>query len=231
MLSSGLSPLVRILSKCWKDHYVSGTRVHAALVLFSAWRATVDVRDETENWRWRPLEACVSEVVDLVATRLGWLIENACRYPSEDANGRFDGEDAQVLLAALSEAMKSTASTAKFSADPRTHRSPVLHSSAVKLRDSCVSLLTARQAVPLLPAAHLLAIASLEVVVRAQGLLHSQEAEHDRDQPRFVDGGLSSACAARVVLSLLRKKVEGRIASESGSIILGEGRPEVTFAH
>lgn len=234
VLLRGLSPLVRILGKCWKDHYISGECVQAALVLFSAWRATVDVRDATENWRWRPLEPSVDEVVNHVATRLGWLIENACisRSPSAKASTGIDGEDAQVLLAALSEAMKSTASTAQFSADPRTHRSPGVHSAAVKLRDRCVSLLTAPQRVCLPPAAHLLAIASLEIVVRAQALLQNQEVElPDRCQPRNVDGALSSSSAARVVFSLLQNKVEGRIASQSGSIGQGEGEPEATLAH
>lgn len=234
MLLSGLSPLVRILSKCWKDHYISGRRVRAALVLFSAWNATVDVRDEAESWRWEPLEACFDEVINHVASRLGWLIENLriTRSPSEKARSGVDGEDAQVLLAALSEAIKSTASTARFSAYPRTHRSPVAHSTAVKLRDRCVSLLTARQEACLPPAAHLLAIASLEIVVRAQGLLQSQEVElPDRHQSRHVGGALPSASAARVVLSLLQNKVEGRIASQSGSIGQGEEEPESTFAH
>lgn len=226
MLLSGLSPVVRVLGKCWKDHYIKGECVQAALVLFSAWRAAVDVRDATENWRWRPLDACVDEVVNHVATRLGWLIENAriTPSPSEKSSTGVDGEDAQVLLTALSEAIKSTASTAQFSTDPRTHRSPMIHSTAVKLRDICVSLLTTRQELCLPPAAHLLAIASLEIVVRAQGLLQNQEIElPDRDQLQNVDRALSSASAARVVLSLLQNTVEGRVASQSGSIGQGEG--------
>lgn len=239
MLANGIAPLVNALWSCWNNHYIGGRRVHTALVLFSAWSATVDVRDESERWRWAPLAVCVDSIVNLVGTRLGWLVERTGDTESLSRSGTdsrgVDGEDALVLLAALSEALKSTALTAHCSTLAR--QPPAIHTTAVKLRDRCVSLLTARRELPLPPAAHLLAIASLEIVVRAQGLLQSQEdglaqtTLPDRDQPCVVDGVLSSASAASVVLCLLRNKVEGRIASQSGSIGQGEGGSKATFAH
>lgn len=219
MLANGMAPLATALWSCWKNHYIGGRRVHNALVLFSAWSATVDVRDESERWRWAPLVVCVDSIVNLVGTRLGWLIEGA--------GDKVDGEDALVLLSALSEALKFTAYTAHCSTPPL--RSPAIHATAVTLRDRCVSLLAARRDFSLPPAAHLLTIASLEIVVGAEELLRSHEDElwhtaiPDREQGCVVHGVLSSASAASVVLSLLRNKVEGRIASQSGSIGQGEG--------
>ncbi|CAM9835777.1 unnamed protein product [Ectocarpus sp. 13 AM-2016] len=99
VLASGLSPLVRVLRKCWHEPYVSPETVEAALVVFGAWAAVSDdtgrdgEREAGEEdgggggsgggggrarggwWRWRPLEATVSEVVTLVAARLVSLME------------------------------------------------------------------------------------------------------------------------------------------------------------
>ncbi|CAM9393468.1 unnamed protein product [Ectocarpus sp. 6 AP-2014] len=262
ILAGGLSPLVRVLRKCWHEPYVSLETVEAALVVFGAWAA---VSDDTGRdyegeageedggggggggvgprggwWRWRPLEATVSDVVTLVAARLVSLMEEGqeeavtaftSSQRSCDASGGGDGgraadesatgRDAQVLLMALDAAAAAAAAPwglrgYHHQAPPRAAAGPAssfsLHPSVVALGGKCVSLLSAGGggSVRLPPTTHLLAIASLEVIVRARGGGGSGAGGGG-----LPAAGWDEARSKEVAVSLLLNKVEGRVTSSS----------------
>lgn len=257
ILAGGLSPLVRVLRKCWHEPYVSPETVEAALVVFGAWAAVSDdtgrdYEGETgeehggggggrgarvEWWRWSPLEATVSEVVTLVAVRLVSLMEEGqeeavtaftSSQRSCDASGGGDGgraadesatgRDAQILLMALDAAAAAAAASPwglrgyQHQARPPAAAGPASsfssHPSVVALGGKCVSLLSAGGGggVRLPPTTHLLAIASLEVIVRARG---------GGGGEGLPAAGWDEARCKEVAVSLLLNKVEGRVTSSS----------------
>ena len=297
ILAEGLSPLVQLLRKCWHEPYVAAESVRAGLVLFAAWAVVSNAEDErgqgrarrdgaAGSWRWRPLEAAVSEVVTLVTARLVSLMDAACtvaspRSHSDDygnggggggeggtaggdgGEGDTAGGDAQVLLAALDAAAAyspslpvgrarspGAAAAAADDDDDVDASAFLMHPGVETLGDRCVSLLAARAAggAPLPPTAHLLAIASLEIVVRPRSATRADGPEGA--VPEHVAGtgaavaATTTTTAARqqrrrrrlptewneqrckgVVLSLLLNRVEGRVSSKAGgSIAKGEGR-------
>ncbi|CAN0388651.1 unnamed protein product, partial [Ectocarpus sp. 8 AP-2014] len=252
ILASGLSPLVRVLRKCWHEPYVSPETVEAALVVFGAWAAVSDdTGREYEGepgeedgggggvgprggwWRWRPLEATVSEVVTLVAARLDEAVTAfTSSQRSCDASGGGDGgraadesatgRDAQVLLMALDAA--AAAAAAPWGLRGYHHQAPPpaaaglassfsSHPSVVALGGKCVSLLSAGGGggVRLPPTTHLLAIASLEVIVRARGGGGGGGAGGGG----LPAAGWDEARCKEVAVSLLLNKVEGRVTSSS----------------
>ncbi|CAM9905591.1 unnamed protein product, partial [Hapterophycus canaliculatus] len=188
------------------------------------------------RWRWRPLGAVASEVVTLVTARLGELIEVAAHAPIRscssngggggdggdggdgDGGGDATGRDAHVLLMALDAAAAAAAAADTFSSHP----------GVVALGDSCASLLSAaacRQrgeedegGAPcrLSPTAHLLAIASLEIIVRprAGAGAPQEDGKRSRSLPAAAREWGAQRCRD-VVLSLLQKKVEGRVVTSS----------------
>lgn len=227
MLANGLSPLVKILQQCWHEPYVPIKTVHAALVLFTAWATVSDVTEGTDRWRWKPLEGCIEEVVTLVTSRLVSLIAasgDSQSYPNDKGDIVVESGDAQVLLAALSAALKCSGSATRDATNSRTCRAPAFHPGVFTLRNTCVSFLAKCGEFRLPPTTHLLAIASLEVVVQAQAhtlnerVTWAETRMYDRDD---MDGNFPVSRAQEVVLSLLQNKVEGRITSQNGSI--GQG--------
>lgn len=227
VLADGLAPMVRVLQQCWHEPYVAAETVRAALILFSGWAAVCDVKEETGRWRWRPLECCVNEVVTLVTARLVSLIKAAAntRYPGCDGEV-IGGGDAQVLLSALSAAMDCAISPSRESAKSLTSLAILFHPGVISLRDQCVSLLTKCEKSPLPPTVHTLAIASLEIVVRAQEYLPKKATCTGTgicvgDEPECIGEKFCLSNPEKVVFSLLQHKVEGRIVSQNGSI--GEG--------
>lgn len=234
VLANGLSPLVKVLQQCWRNTYMATETVHAALILFSSWAAVCDGREEARGWRWSPLKACVDEVVTLVTARLGSLIEAAsnarCRNGSDSTV--VGGSDVRVLLNALS------AATSCVDSDPegeQANPTAAFHPGVVTLRAGCVSLLTKRRESPLPPATHLLTVACLEIIARAQSGMPTPSVSSaevgvvDCELPRPVSGCFPLTDAEQVVRSLLQTKVEGRIASRDGSI--GQGERWSTLLH
>lgn len=219
MLATGLVPLLKILRQCWHEPYVAAKTVQAALVLFSAWAVVSDAHEEVRGWRWKPLEGCVEEVVTFVTARLESSIEAASK-------GTFavEGGDAKILLGALSAAINCVDAAPLNTADGCEVRAPAFHAGAVALRDRCASLLTDGGQSPLPPTAHLLGIASLEIVVRAQGKMTSPKSGRNgnQDEPGCISRCFSLATAEAVVRSLLHNNVEGRVVSQDGSIGRGE---------
>lgn len=224
MLADGLSLLVKVLRQCWKEPYIAAETVEAALSLFSAWVKVSDADHETRLWRRRPLEASLEEVINLVTARLKSTIDIAQRrYGS---NGTLiNGDEAQILLRGLEAAMEC----ARDISHNRTTRNilgaavdPLFHPEVVDLRDICASLLTSFGLYPVAPAAHLLAVASLEIIARAEGQAPRFSLDvgyqTDQDQRRFIDSKLSLSRAEDIVRSLLLNNVEGRVTSPDESL-------------
>lgn len=186
--------------------------------------------EETRRWRWSPLKACVDEVVTLVTARLVSLIEAASNARCRNSNGNtvVDGSDARVLLNALSVATTHIDSAACGAEGHRTNSTPAFHPGVIALRVGCVSLLIQCRGSPLPPAAHLMTIACLEIIIRSQSrttnpIVSSTEVrEFGCDEPRPVSEDFSMADAEQVIISLLQTNVQGRIASRDGSIGQGE---------
>lgn len=225
MLADGLSLLVKVLRQCWKEPYIAAETVQAALCLFSAWVKVSDADPETRLWRRRPLEASLEEVTNLVIARLKSTIDTAQRR--HGSNGTLiNGGEAQILLRGLEAAMKCT----RDIWHNRTNHhmlgavDPVVHGEVVGLRDTCASLLTSTRLHPVAPAAHLLAVASLEIIVRAEG--HAPRVsldlgyQMDQNKRRFT-GSLPQA--EGIVRSLLLNNVEGRVTSPDESLGLYYG--------
>ncbi|CAN0175738.1 unnamed protein product, partial [Scytosiphon promiscuus] len=216
LLADGLSPLVQLLRQCWHEPYVAADTVQAALDSDEHGEKS---RAEARRWRWRPLEAVVSEVVTLVTTRLSELIELAARSSTQQScsmkdggdntrshsGGDSTGRDAHTLLTALDAAAAAAATAQSFSSHP----------GVVGLGDRCASFLSSaacRQGVDgsgaprrLSPTAHLLAIASLEIIKDEKSSEFLPAAARDWGGKRCKD----------VVLSLLQNKVEGRVVTSS----------------
>lgn len=223
VLANGLSPLAKVLQQCWRNPYIATETVHSALILFSAWAAVCDGREDTRRWRWSPLKACVDEVVTLVTARLVSLIEAA----SSDSTV-VGGSDARVLLNALSAATTHIDSAACGAEGDRANSTPAFHPGVIALRVGCVSLLIQCRGSRLPPAAHLLTIACLEIIIRSQSrttnprVSSTEVREFGCDEPRPVSEYFPMADAEQVVLSLLQTNVQGRIASRDDSIGQGE---------
>lgn len=195
--------------------------MQAALTFFSGWASVSDVTP----WRYIPLAPCVDEVVTLVAAQLSAAIADASKARNRDVSdvGLISGGSAQVLLSALSAAMRyATVLPEGSSSRPPV---PVLdaHPGVVSLRDQCVHVLTRRREVRLPPIAHLLAIASLDILFRAQRYLAWNENQRIADgeglvegTPQYTLGNLPASSAEEVVLSLVQNKLEGRISSHHG---------------
>lgn len=221
VLANGLSPVVNILRKCWHEPYLNPTTVQAALTFFSCWAS---VNDATP-WRYVPLGPCVDEVVTLVAAQLSTAIADASKARNQGASddGLISGGAAQVLLNALSAATRYVTILPESSSSCPIVPMLDAYPGVVSFRDQCVQLLTRWREVPLSPIAHLLAIASLDILFRAQENLNwngNQRIAGGGDlvegTPRHTLGNLSVSSAEEVVLSLLQNKLDGRISSHHG---------------
>lgn len=205
---------------------MSEQTVHAALVFFTCWTAVADATMDTTPWRWGPLRPCVDEVITFVATRLKALIDIASKtwQPNESNDGLVTGRDARVLLNALSTATVGLANPpSTFNSQPHVHCGNS-HPAVNSLRDQCVLLLVRCLGVSVPPTAHLLAVASLEIIFRAQKSFQLDEQHSGLGRknvigstPRYTPEAFSTSSAADVVLSLLQNKVEGRITCHNGT--------------
>lgn len=221
MLADGLSVLVKVLCHCWNEPYIAAETVEAALSLFSDWVKVSDADHETRIWRRAPLEASLEDVTNLVVARLKSTIDTAQRRHGN--NGTLvNGGEAQILLRGLEAAMKC----ARDMCHNRTTQhmvaagvDPVVHREVVGLRDTCASLLKNLRLYPVAPAAHLLAVASLDVIVRAEG--HGYQMDHN--DRRFIGSNLSFTQTEGIVRSLLLNNVEGRVTSPGESLGLYYG--------
>lgn len=222
ILAAGLSPLVSALERCWHEPYVPAETVRMALILYKNWTEVSIMEGDAGIWRMMPLDACVDEIITLVTARLGVLIEAASHTPvSNFVDGNVaGGDDVEVLLTVLS---ASTGGMGSLSAV----RTRVFHPGVIDLRDKCVSLLIRVGETSLPPAAHLLAIASLERVVRAQGRrcgqgdVCTETAVLEYHGVQCIEESLTVATAEGLVLSLVERTVQGRIVSGNGSISQG----------
>ena len=246
----GLSPLVKVLRKCWNEPYVAEETVQAALTLFSAWiRASGGVSDnEKQRWRRRPLEASVHEVTTYVSVRLTSMID--ATYKGKVPH--VDGGDAQIVLNALEAAMAGVPGISQNAAS-RLTLGAGLHPDVLGLRETCVSLLIKCGQCRVTPAAHMLAVASLEIIVRSivnnvinngvgvgpegggdsygYGYRHRMERERlGIDGISGISGTLLSclvlvtpAQGVDVVRSLLHHNVDGRVTSPDGEGLVGQG--------
>ncbi|CBJ49268.1 expressed unknown protein [Ectocarpus siliculosus] len=271
ILAGGLSPLVRVLRKCWHEPYVSPETVEAALVVFGAWAA---VSDDTGRdyegeageedgvgdgggggggggvgprggwWRWRPLEATVSEVVTLVAARLVSLMEEgqeeavtaftssqrSCEASGGGDGGRASdesatGRDAQVLLMALDAAAAAAAAAAPWGlrgyhhqAPPRASAGPASsfssHPSVVALGGKCVSLLSAGGG----GSVRLPPTTHLLAIASLEVIVRARGGGGGGGGAGgggLPAAGWDEARCKEVALSLLLNKVEGRVTSSS----------------
>lgn len=158
-----------------------------------------------------PLSPCMDEVVTLVTARLcaAMACENNAKNPDASEDASISGGSAQVLLGALS-AASSFVTAVPFGALP----------GVMRLRDRCCSLL---REIRLPPISHLLAIASLDIILRAQHNHSSIEnagmaegKQFTKDSSQNILEGLSASTVEEVVLSLLLNKLEGRVSNCHG---------------
>lgn len=159
-----------VLAKCWHEPYLAVETLQAALQLFSTWATTTsdETRDGTK-WMLSPLSACLDEVVTLVTSHLGILIEVASSASSEGREGRgIVGHDARVLLDALKAVYMYIPDTRLE--DNACVPSPSFrsHPGVIELRARCIRFLLQLPGSSLPPTAHLLTVASLETILRGE---------------------------------------------------------------
>lgn len=201
--------------------------LRAGLELFNGWAAMTEGTGGTRGWMLRPLFSHLDDVATLVASRLEVMIDSTSNSGSEEGSRgqAVGGHDARVLLAALHGV--HVCLKEKNRHNPTALRFALASvPEVIRLRARCVDILLRSGQAPLPPAVHLLAVASLEIILRAQLDTESDDSMLGSDAVATLAGEVPSepshtTCGVKLVIALLQGKLEGRIASKGG----GSGEP------